>query len=197
MSGYKRRRGDMSGGGGDDPGASAYQSARAFELAQRLAQSRKSSTGGLNRTEAYEVVPDPKYSAVERSLINRWRNEFVNAEGRAGEDQVANLNTGPRKTIKSLDNPLRFKSSNNTQNKRKSRFQRQVESGDMQGALTRVKMKMVRGGRYKRLKQKDMINVFNMNDFLSTQCGLKELAAKGYQNSLNSERKAMDVLLAL
>jgi hypothetical protein len=142
----------------------------------------KEGTEGLRGEEdGYVVVPDPRFSQIQKQLITRWQQEFVKgqAEGRAGEDQQAKLNNGPRKTIDCVRaNVTRYKGVT-TGRIRKTRTQRMIERGNVSSAINRM-------NQYKFRNRPNMRRRATKGEFdpdsLSTQNGLNARARQSIRS---------------
>lgn len=175
-------------------------SARASALAQRLAGESQSSSsssvplGEPNNVDKWVVTPDPRVKGIQRALIGRWQNRFVQgqAEGQAGKNQAGLLGMGPRHTIHSLDQVTRYRSTSTT-SKRKSAVQRLIESGNVQGAFERVKMAHYHARRGLRADTRYFSRLragrFGQ-DAISQQHGLRKLARDNFKQA--SKRRRMD-----
>ncbi len=183
--GTKRFRGGAGNGlgtaapvRGDDTvngGASGNMITDVATLKKLLAGGSKGSRAGdEGHVDEYEVVSDPRVDGIQRNLAKRWQREFVQgqAEGIAGKDQSALLDSGPRHTIESLDRPLRYTASGSNL-QRKTRVQRMIEAGNASGALHRMKSFRYRG---RNAVKMDPRKLTVDDDNLSTQVGLHHLS---------------------
>lgn len=86
--------------------------------------------------ESYMVVPSREGSSMQQAVIAGWRREYANnmSEGRAGENQVKLLHSGPRKTMDSVSSPLKY----GVNFARKTITQRMMESGKFKEAMGRM-----------------------------------------------------------
>jgi len=114
-------------------------------LSRRMGGRGGSAQGKLGTVTSYQVVKDPRVQSIQKSVINRWQQEFIRgaAEGRSGKDQGKQVGSGPRKTIKCMDNPLRFRGTGSL-GFRKSKTQRMIEGGDLEGAMYRMRQFSIR-----------------------------------------------------
>lgn len=174
-------------------GGTAAEEQRAEALRARLSGGRGGANnvaphlGNNNSTvEGYVIQPDPRVQDIQRSVVNRWKQDFITgvSEGRAGLDQEAELGTGQRKTIDCLDGLLIFNSTN-TSNHRKTRVQRMIESGQTSEALDRMKR-----SRFKS-RPGSLRDIRRLNPdaaSLSTQYGLLTKAKKAFR-SIKDDRR--------
>lgn len=164
------------------------QDARAEALQKRLQGAGSKSVGGMDTTEAYVVVPDHRKVAIQRAMIHRNQQEFIKgmAEGEAGEDAMEKIGTGPRKLIRKLDNPLRYRGHGVTSG-RKTRTQRMIESGQVSAALDRAKQNLLRKSR--KSNSATSMNPKDYQEFTSNQRGLLKQARESYGASMKNNSK--------
>lgn len=167
-------------------GSSASDVARAKLLQQRLADPGPRNLGAEGTVDSYQIIPDPRVQGIQRGLINRWHQDFIQgqAEGQAGKNQEGLLGSGPRKTIKCVDNPLRFRSVM-TGSIRKTQTQRLIEGGNVSQALARAKASRFRT---RPGSLRDARKVDFDEEFMSTQVGLLSTAKDNFKTVKKNRR---------
>jgi len=202
-----RERGQLgssyrSGKVGDGSSNTDFSNPMARRIVQKMSQSQGltgadfgAGRGQLGSDEPpeiidqYQAVKDPRYSALQQMYINRWKNTFKEgiSEGRVGLNQEEQIGTGLRKTIKSLDKVLKYKSSGSTSLQRNTKVQRMIQSGNIRGALNRIAM-----SRFK--KRPHMLTDVRKQSFddelTGTQVGLMTDSKKNFK--LAQKEKRMD-----
>jgi len=192
-----------SGKIGDSGGESGGQSnPLARKIVQKMAQAGGltggfygAGRGDVGEQEApaimdqFQAMKDPRYDALQRMYINRWKQNFKEgvAEGRVGMNQEAQIGTGMRKSIDSLNKVLKYKSSGTTTLQRSGRVQRMVQSGNIRGALNRIAK-----SRFKKRPQmfSDVRDQEFDTDYTGTQVGLMTDSKQNFK--LARKEKRMD-----
>lgn len=191
-----------SGKIGDGTPNNDYSNPLARKIVQKMAQSRGltgadfgAGRGMMTNSEVpdvsdqFQAVKDPRYDALQRMYINRWKNTFKEgiSEGRVGLNQESQLGTGLRKSIDSLNKVTKYKSSGSTTLQRNSKVHRMIQSGNIRGALNKIAK-----SRFK--KRPYMLSDVRKQDFddeyTGTQVGLMTDSKQNFK--LAQKEKRMD-----